>query len=136
MLARINELLKSQIDFAFETTLATRSYVSFVKQAQQNGYKVTLLYFGLSSPLMAIDRVAKRVSRGGHHIPDDVVTRRYYRGISNLLKLYIPVCDNWMVIDNRNVYPEIIAQSSELGEMILNNDIWEEIISQSKENHE
>jgi predicted ABC-type ATPase len=136
MLARIDELLKRHIDFAFETTLATRSYVSFIKQAQQSGYQVTLLYFWLSSPLMAIDRVAKRVSRGGHHIPNDVVMRRYYRGISNLLKLYIPVCNNWLVIDNRNMYPEIIVQSSELGEMILNSDIWEIIISQSKESHE
>jgi predicted ABC-type ATPase len=136
MLQRINELLKSGVDFAFETTLATRSYVPFIKMAQQNGYKVTLLYFWLSSPLMAIDRVAERVSRGGHHIPDDVVKRRYYRGINNLLNLYTPVCDNWMVIDNRNMYPEVIGQSSdELGEVILNTDIWLSIINQSKENH-
>ncbi|HWZ03579.1 MAG TPA: zeta toxin family protein, partial [Mucilaginibacter sp.] len=69
MLKRIDELLSEEVDFAFETTLATRSYVSFIKKAKQVGYQVTLLYFWLNSPQMAYDRVAKRVSEGGHNIP-------------------------------------------------------------------
>ena len=84
MLKRIDELLSERVDFAFETTLATRSYVSLIKKAQQAGYEVTLLYIWLSSPAMALRRVAKRVSKGGHNIPPDVIERRYFRGIKNL----------------------------------------------------
>lgn len=132
MLHRINQLLEEKTDFAFETTLATKSYVSFIKKAQHVGYEVTLLFFWLSSPEMAIERVAKRVSQGGHNIPIDIIHRRYYRGINNLLKLYIPICDNWMIVNNMNVYPDIIAEGKPGVEtVILNTDIWNIINKQS-----
>ncbi|MDB5155678.1 MAG: Zeta toxin [Mucilaginibacter sp.] len=135
MLQRINDLLLTGQDFAFETTLSTRSYVSFIRKSKALGYSVTLLYFWLSSPQMAIERVAKRVSQGGHYIPDNVVTRRYYRGISNLLNLYIKVCDNWIVIDNRYPTPVIIANNIDgLGETVINSDIWFMISMQSNDN--
>jgi len=135
MLQRINALLETGTDFAFETTLATRSYVSFIKKAKEKGYTVKLLYFWLSSPQFAINRVATRVSEGGHHIPDDVVIRRYYRGISNLLNLYAEICDRWIVIDNTEPPSEIIANgSTDAEKTIFNNDIWETILKQSHDN--
>ena len=135
MLKRINDLLNDNQDFAFETTLSTRSYVSLIQRAQQNGYEVTLLYFWLSSPKMATERVAKRVSNGGHHIPTDVIERRYYRGIKNLFSLYIPICNHWFVSENINTVAKVIAHSSnQLGEIILNYEIWETILTQSHDN--
>jgi predicted ABC-type ATPase len=85
MLRRIKELLQDEKDFAFETTLATRSYVNLIREAKTKGYEVTLLYFWLHSPEQAKQRVAERVAKGGHNIEDDVIERRYYRGISNFL---------------------------------------------------
>ncbi|MES2810728.1 MAG: zeta toxin family protein [Bacteroidota bacterium] len=134
MLKRVKDLLDAEADFALETTLATKSYVSFIKDAQANGYKVSLLYFWLASPDFAINRVATRVSKGGHHIPDNVVIRRYYRGISNLFNLYIPICDDWMVFNNTKVYSETVAKGSGLDKQIINNDIWEYIKSQGNDN--
>ena len=67
MLERISELMKEGADFAFETTLSTRSYQSLVQKSQTFGYTVTLLYFWLESPDLAIQRVKKRVSMGGYH---------------------------------------------------------------------
>jgi predicted ABC-type ATPase len=125
MLKRINELVDEGADFALETTLATKIYVSFIKKAQLEGYKVTLLYFWLNSPQMALERVAKRVSRGGNNIPEDVVERRYYGGIKNLLDLYIPICDNWVVFDNRSSVSEMVAEGAKfLKKSIINADIW------------
>ena len=124
MLKRINDLLNDNQDFAFETTLSARSYVSLIKRAQQNGYEVTLLYFWLSSPQMATERVAKRVSNGGHHIPTDVIERRYYRGIKNLFSLYKPICDYWFVSENMNTTAKVVAHgSNQFGETILNHEI-------------
>jgi len=131
MLKRINELLDEGADFALETTLSTKSYVSFVKKAQQAGYEVALLYFWLDSPQTAYDRVAKRVSQGGHNIPIDVIERRYYRGIRNLIDLYIPICDKWLVMNNVGTTSKIIAKNTELGELIINSDIWGTILDQS-----
>ena len=133
MLSRINELMKARVDFAFETTLATRSYVSLVKAAQQVGYNVTLLFIWLDSPETAIQRVADRVAEGGHNIPVEVIERRYYRGIFNLVHLYIPVCDSWIVVNNKNVVPELIAKGTGTGEnMIQNHYIWDVINDQSR----
>lgn len=89
MLSRIHELMKAGVDFAFETTLATRSYVSLVKSAQDAGYKVTLLFIWIDSPATAMQRVAERVVKGGHNIPPEVVDRRYYRGLFNLINLSV-----------------------------------------------
>ncbi|MCM1108792.1 MAG: zeta toxin family protein [Clostridium sp.] len=100
MINRIIHLLKEGTTFAFETTLATRSYVKLIQQAQKRGYFVTLLFFSLSSPEQAVKRVAKRVSLGGHNIPTDVVNRRYDSGLRNLFQLYMPVCDFWTLYDN------------------------------------
>jgi len=134
MLQRIHQLKNDKIDFAFETTLSTRSYTSFVKSAQADGYIVTLLYFWLRSPQLAWQRVAGRVREGGHNIPTDIITRRYYRGIFNLFNLYIPICNNWMIIDNEDVTPEIIARGEQhSAPLILNNYIWDTILQQGKQ---
>lgn len=123
MLERINLLLGAGGDFAFETTLSTRSYKGFIEKDKDLGYRVTLLYFWLDSPELAMDRVAKRVSNGGHHISDEVVVRRYHRGLSNLLNIYIPICDRWQVVDNMDTFPELIAQGGEFGEVVVNHEI-------------
>jgi predicted ABC-type ATPase len=134
MLNRINELLEDQADFAFETTLSTRSYVSLVKKAQAAGYKVTLVYFWLSSVEEAKARVAKRVNNGGHDIPADVIERRYARGIFNLIHLYIPICDYWLVVDNTNLNSGIIADGEySLSEFIINHDLWKNIKGKANE---
>jgi predicted ABC-type ATPase len=134
MLMRINELLKAGVDFAFETTLATRSYLHLVKTAQKLGYQVTLLFIWLDSPKTAIQRVAKRVAKGGHNIPQEVIERRYYRGIFNLIALFISVVDTWMVVNSTNVVIEPIAEGGKaIGDIISNDYIWGVILDQSKE---
>jgi len=135
MLSRIHELMKSGADFAFETTLATRSYVSLVKSAQECGYRVTLLFIWLDTPEIAIQRVADRVAQGGHNIPIEVIKRRYYRGIFNLINLYIPICDGWIIVNNKNVVPELVGQGSRNNENIIQNHyIWKAINAISKSN--
>lgn len=83
------------------------------------------------SPDFAKQRVAKRVSQGGHNIPDEVVERRYYRGISNLLNLYAPIVDKWAVIDNMKAAPNIVAKGAINDyKMILNSELWNIIKAQ------
>ncbi|GAB6008330.1 zeta toxin family protein [Dysgonomonas reticulitermitis] len=100
MLIRMNEMLALQEDFAIETTLATKSYANFIKRAQEVGYFVTLIYFWLDSPELAVRRVEQRVRFGGHNVPEDVVRRRYYAGMRNLFSMFIPISDYWILIDN------------------------------------
>lgn len=121
MLNRLQELLLQGKDFAFETTLATKSYTSLIKKAQAQGYNVTLLFFWLNNPNLALERVKERVLSGGHNIPTDVILRRYIAGIKNLSNLYIPICDYWILIDNSENPFQIIAEGSKKEELNVNN---------------
>ena len=128
MLERIDFLMKSEQNFAIETTLATKSYKNKLLSAKANGYNIKLVFFWLPSFQMAISRVAMRVSEGGHHIPNDVVERRYLRGIANLFKIYIPLSTSWAVYNNSNKKPTIVANGLFDGHRIIYNlDDWDRI---------
>lgn len=116
MIERVMNLMKDGLDFAFETTLATRSYVKLIKKAHDAGYFVTLLFFSLPTAEQAIKRVAKRVSQGGHNIPTDVILRRYDAGLRNFFQLYTPVVDFWSLYDNNTCPTKRIASGWNGGE--------------------
>ena len=123
MLARMDELLQKGETFAFETTLATKSYKQKIEWAQANGYEVTLLFFWLDSPNMAKKRVAQRVAEGGHSIPSETIERRYHNGITNLFAIYIDMVDICYIFDNSEGRKELIAQKERHNEMVIyNND--------------
>lgn len=115
MLQKIRYLFKRKMDFGVETTLATRTLLKMVQTAQSEGYDVTILYFWLNSPDLAVTRVKARVEAGGHHIPEETVRRRYKVGISYFFKDYIPLCDRWILADNSKVPFRVIAQGSKDG---------------------
>ncbi|MGI8633951.1 MAG: zeta toxin family protein [Segetibacter sp.] len=110
MLRRLQELLSQNVDFAFETTLSTRSFVGLIKQAKERGYTINLIYYWLDSAELAIERVKIRVAEGGHNIPTDTIIRRYYSGLKNFIDLYKDQVDYWMLIDNSNTEPQLIAE--------------------------
>jgi predicted ABC-type ATPase len=128
MLHRIKELIKHKSEFAFETTLSTRSYVNTIIKSKESGYFVTLVFFWLNSPALAIERVRNRVLEGGHDIPVDIIKRRYYSGVKNLFNLYIPISDYWMIIDNsENPFKFIAEGNSNIEKQIHDNDTWSKI---------
>lgn len=127
MLNRIKVLLENGENFAFETTLSTKSYVNLINKAKKIGYKVTLLFFWLHSPELAVSRVKNCVTEGGHNIPEDVIRRRYENGLKNFFKLYYPILDNWIFINNSGEPYEIIAEGSSGGLKITNNELWNKL---------
>lgn len=110
MLNRIQSLLHHDLSFAIETTLSTKSYKALVLDAKKKGYKINLLFFWLNSAELAKERVRKRVSEGGHNIPDEVIERRFVRGIHNLFNIYLPISDKVFIFDNSNCEKSLIAE--------------------------
>jgi predicted ABC-type ATPase len=109
MLNRIDELLKENESFAFETTLSTRSYKNKIKTAREKGYTITLLFFWLQNVQLAKERVKIRVSEGGHNIEPGVIERRYLNGIKNLFEIYFPIVDGLLIFDNSEGKHELLA---------------------------
>ena len=129
MLARVEELINEGQDFAIETTLATRSYVNLIRNAQSRGYIVTLLYFWLNMPSLAVERVRLRVQSGGHNVSEESIRRRYDMGIKNLFHLYIPVCEYWMIIDNSNSPVIICEGGKDITTKIHNKTLFNQLIN-------
>jgi len=132
MYKRIRELIMAQKTFALETTLASRSIAKLLQGAQEKGYYVTLLYFWLNTPDLAVERVRNRVASGGHNVSETVIRRRYKAGIQNLFELYMPICDYWMITDNSLSPIEIIAKGYKGGK----KDIFDVIIYNKLETYE
>ncbi len=128
MLDRIHQLAEQKVDFAFETTGASKSFAPFLTNCKKHGYYVTALYLWLHSPKLALNRVANRVKNGGHNIPELVVRRRYHRSLKNFFTLYTPLSDEWSIYDNSYSHPTLIAQKSENSDTILHDEMnWQAI---------
>lgn len=112
MLNRIQELLNNNQNFAFETTLATKSYKQKVINAKKNGYNTILLFFWLKNSDLAKERVKTRVLEGGHHIDSAVIERRYLNGIVNLFDIYLSIVDQVLIFDNSSGKHHLIAEKS------------------------
>ena len=109
-LKRIRSLMERGVDFAFETTLSGRTFVSFLREARDRGYTIRMVYVWLSGVDVSIERVADRVRRGGHDVPVDVLQRRFRRSASNFIHVYRPLLDSWAVFDNSANAPRLIAR--------------------------
>jgi predicted ABC-type ATPase len=131
MLKRIDGLIAQNQDFAFETTLASRSFVSLCSAAKKKGYSICLTFLWLDSKELAIERVKQRVLEGGHNIPTETIVRRYGAGLRNFFTLYKNIVDFWLFIDNSKTEQELIAEGKENSmDTIYNQDKWLLIIKQ------
>lgn len=128
MLQNLKNLAREKRDFAFETTLAARTFAPFLRRCQGEGYRVNLIYVWLNTVELAIARVALRVASGGHDIPEDVIRRRYHRGKKNFRELYSKLADYWVAYDNTNPKRKLIAEKVPETEVIIYQaDIWQDI---------
>lgn len=129
MINRLNELLKSGDNFAVESTLSGKLIYDFTKKAKAVGYKVNLVFFNLNSPQLAVEGGRVRVKEGGHHIPKDVICRRYERGLFNFFNLYKESVDYWMMINNSGVPYEMIAEGDKYETRVGDHLKWNELKS-------
>jgi len=100
VLRQTQEFLQQRESFAIETTLAAKTYGKIAQQAADLGYRTILLYLWIASSRLSVSRVAGRVAEGGHHIPRETILRRYETGLRNLFRLYMPLVDEWYLINN------------------------------------
>ena len=127
LLEQIRLLASKRSDFGFETTLSGVTYVSFLQRLKTQGYRIQLFFLWIPTVEMALARIADRVQRGGHEIPEPVVRRRFHKGISHLLGLYRPLVDTWALFDNSGPTPRLIARE-EVGELrVLDQDLFASI---------
>jgi predicted ABC-type ATPase len=129
MLERMHKLVEQRVSFAFETTLAARSLASWFRGLRAGDYDVELFYFWVNSPDLAVARVAERVRRGGHHIPEATIRQRYRRSLENFFFLYRPIVTAWRIYDNsESGPPRCVAAGDDQGnETIFREMCWKQM---------
>lgn len=110
LLSEIHRLADEGVNFAFETTLSGKAYVSFLKNLKRRDYRIHLFFLWVPSVELALLRIKQRVTKGGHDIPEPDVRRRFKRGIHNLFYIYRPLLDVWTLFDNSTTAPHLVAK--------------------------
>jgi predicted ABC-type ATPase len=129
MVARMRALARARRDFAFETTLASRSFAPWLASLRASGYRVHVAFLALSGPDLAIARVAERVRRGGHDVPEAVVRRRFAAGLRNFFGLYLTHADTWQMFDNSAADDPRLIATGRAGTppVILDAEAWAQL---------
>ena len=129
MLERLHQLVEDKENFAFETTLASKTFAHWLKALKMEGYAFHLFYLWLPSPEFAVARVAERVRVGGHNVPEATVHRRYHGGLMNFFRQYRPIADTWRMYDNsRFGEPRLISSGEyDIIEHAKDVTLWESL---------
>lgn len=109
MLGRLRELSSGNVAFGLETTLSGRTYLLRFREWKEQGYFLKLFFLWIQSPAEARLRIDERVKKKGHDIPQATVQRRYVRGLTNLFEVYWAVVDEIFIVDNSNMFPNVVA---------------------------
>lgn len=134
MLERLYYLAKKRVDFAFETTLASRTFAPWIKELKTAGYDFHMIFLYLPDEEFAVARVADRVSMGGHNVPEEIIRRRYTAGLQNFFNLYQPLADVWRFYDNSSAsIPKLIASGhGKKCDSVKDIEIWNSIMREFK----
>jgi len=130
MLDHLRKLAAKKVSFAFETTLASRSFAVWISELLKAGWKFDLVFLWLPNPDLAVARVEGRVDLGGHGVPEDVIRRRYRSGLANFFHLYRPLATSWRMYDNSGNRPRLIASGSGRRLKVVDRQTWERIVAE------
>jgi predicted ABC-type ATPase len=115
LLGELRACLEARQSFALESTLSGRGYVRMLAEARAAGFEIHLNYLWLRGAGMSVRRVRQRVRKGGHHVPEEDIRRRYARSIEHVVGEYLPLADRWWIWDNEQNPPQLLASSTTHG---------------------
>lgn len=113
MIQHINECVRKNESFAFESTLSGKVYLNKIKNWKLQNYEIIIYYLKLPSVELAIERVKIRVSQGGHNVPEQDIKRRFYKSWNNFQNIYSLLADYWIVFDTSGKIPIILNESEQ-----------------------
>jgi len=132
LLREIETRIQKEDDFAFETTLAGRSYLKLIKRLRLSGWQVELIYLALPSIEMSIARVAERVKHGGHHIPTKDIERRFSRSLNNLFSDFSNTATHCLCFINTNDKPTLVFEQQDHQRDVINETDYRHLLNQAK----
>lgn len=133
MLEHLHDLAEQRANFAFETTLASRTFAPWIAKLKTTGYQFHLFYVWVPSADVSVARVRRRVILGGPSVPEETIRRRYQRSLENFFRMYQPIADAWEFYDNETLEsPRLIAIGNGTMELAEDEPLWARIKAQVK----
>jgi len=129
MLDEIKELSDKGADFAFETTLSGKAYIRFLDKLKERGYSISIFFLWIPNTTLALTRIKDRVAAGGHDVPAIDVKRRFDRGLNNFFRYYKPLADTWLLFNNSDVVPRLIAREKNGTAEVFDKELFNVIIT-------
>lgn len=131
VLQQIKEFTQKNVDFGFETTLAGKTYLKHFQELKEKGYKLHLFFLWIPSSQLAIARIKDRVSEGGHDVPSEEVKRRFGKSNVNFFNVYRPLIDTWLLFDNSERKPKLIAKKDNLHIDVRKGTLFQKILNKA-----
>ena len=131
LLEQVKDFVNKRADFAIESTLAGKTYLSLFKELKRKGYSIHIFFLWIPATGLAKARISQRVKNGGHDVPPEDVIRRFGRSRENFLRFYKPLCDVWTVFDNSMDKPEVVAYMKEGRTTVIDEALYEKILGGS-----
>jgi predicted ABC-type ATPase len=119
LLREVHEAIRHAETFGLESTISGVTYIRLLRNAQRRGYTVKLFYLWLPSVEVAVRRVRERVRKGGHDVPAADLRRRFERSLTNLARHYLPLADEWSILDNSGSTPRLVAEGTSTGARVM-----------------
>jgi len=127
VLEQIKEFSESGVDFGFETTMSGVTYLKYFKMLKQKGYKINIFFLWIPSSQLAVARVRDRVEQGGHNVPITDIKRRFERSVDKFFKEYRLLADKWILFNNAETRPKIVAKKQNAHIEIVNQELFAKI---------
>ena len=125
LLEQVHMLANQKADFAFESTLSGKAYISFLKDLKPKGYAIHIFFLWIPNVNLALARIKERVAQGGHNVPAKDVRRRFRKSLVNFYRDYMPLADDWSIIDNSVIPPQLICNKFEFSHEVLSRLMME-----------
>lgn len=121
--------IHQEISFITESTLSGISLLQTIEKLKSKDYQIKIVYVFLETPQHCIDRIAIRVQKGGHHIPDEDVIRRFHRSKANFWEKYKNQADEWLIYFNGLQEVQRIALGSQEDYLVENEVLFEKFLT-------
>lgn len=130
---RLEKLLNQKSNIIIESTLSGLFMQKLIQRFRKEKYEVTIIFVVLENPQICIERIKERVKKGGHHVADKDVIRRFHRSKENFWSIYKNVVDQWLMLDNSNQQVKEVAKGIKQTIEIKNELLWEEFLKSIKQ---
>ena len=127
VLEQIKEYAENGVDFGFETTMSGVTYLKYFEMLKEKGYRINIFFLWIPGEQLAITRVKDRVAQGGHNVPIEDIKRRFGRSMDKFFKNYRLLADKWILFNNAETIPKIIAKKQNAHIEVVNQDLFEKI---------